>query len=705
MSLAAGARPTSMLRWLASVLTPAAAVLYLLSAPVLGAPPDEEDYRNTVLSSLLHARTVFDGGYVFWTSDLGFGLPLPLHPALLLHPLTPFLGVMTPETLMRTFYAFHGVLGAAGCWWLMRHLGTRAPLAGIAATTWALSSPALQYSVTDLWMSYFLGWSLFPLLVVLTLRVLGMSDARQSWPDAIALGCVAGLMVANGQAGQMSVLFLVLAVIVLVEVRRMRRVLPALTLAAVIGVVLAAPSMVPLLQELDRFPDLPRLAVDSGLGWQSFVDAPLRPFLSVSPSEWLPAVAERGTRVPFFGGPLLLAAVAAVAGLARPLPHAAAFVTAFLISGVAMALPDSARLDAMSGAFVFRDPFVLFGIVLGTMMMQRWAVARPGLVAVTAALQVLVLLLAASPFVSEARTSGRQVERTFLDHSGMTMALRDWVPRLSGRWYLAPELDDMVRRGMFEEDGLAPEAWYYRGLPIVNGTFKGISVDAFYPSGTLPIGRIRGEAVTVASVPTLSVLGISAVLAAESEPVSAALQEVARFETSQGPIRLLRNPAAWPGAAFVDERVLAVSPPLLTDCEHGGILCRDFSAVAAAGPTAPVAVTRTEGQIELQFDAHPTARWIVVSEMHRPQWIATGDGRRLRVEAAWDALMAVEVPPDVSVVTLDFRPTVVLASIWTAVGTLVASAAALAWFARPGSSSRGTSVALLGKRPTVSSRR
>jgi len=669
-------------RRLAPGLAPAFAILYLVSAPIVGAPLDEEDYRNTVLSSLLHAQALMEGRYAMWTSALAFGVPLPLHPALLLHPLAPILGIVKPEEFVRIFYAFHAGLGAVGCWWLVRHLGVGAALAGVAAATWALSTPALQYAVTDFWLSYFLGWSLFPFLVVLALRVLEAPDARLPWPDAIGLGCVAGIMLANGHAGQTSVLFAAMAVMVLAEVRRALRALPALALAAAIAAVIAAPSVVPLLQELQRFPDLPRLPADSDLGWRALTDALLRPFLSMQPSEWFSTIDERGTRVPFFGGPLLLAALAVVFGCARPLPHATALVATFLVSGVVMALPASWGFDAMAGTLTFRDPAVLFGIVLGSLALQCWAIQWPTMIAAAGTLQVIVLFLSAWPFVSMAWRNGPRIERAFLHHSSTTAALRDWVPRLPGRWYLAPQVDEMVRRGFLEDDGLAPDVWVYRGLPIVNGTFKGISLDTIYPSGTTPIGRIRGEAATVANAPTLSVLGIGAVLAMQNEPIASALEEVARFDTRQGPIRLLRNPQAWRGAAFVDAPALAAPPPALTGCIHSGVLCRDFTAVAAAGPGAPVRVTGAEGRIGLRFGAHPVARWMLVSEMYRPAWTASGDGKVLRVEPAWDALLAVEVPPGVSYVELQFRPPWVLASIWAAVATLLSAAAALAWFAR-----------------------
>ena len=91
---------------------------------------DDEEYRNLVVSMVLHARAILDGQYPFWTSDLGLGMPHPLHPAFLVHPLLPLFGLTSPATALRLVYVLHGALGAWGAWRLARHLGVEAWIAG-----------------------------------------------------------------------------------------------------------------------------------------------------------------------------------------------------------------------------------------------------------------------------------------------------------------------------------------------------------------------------------------------------------------------------------------------------------------------------------------------------------------------------------------------------------------------------------------------
>ena len=59
---------------------PVASLVFLLFGPVGGSTMDDEEYRNVVVSLIIHARALLDGHYPFWTSDLGLGMPHPLHP-------------------------------------------------------------------------------------------------------------------------------------------------------------------------------------------------------------------------------------------------------------------------------------------------------------------------------------------------------------------------------------------------------------------------------------------------------------------------------------------------------------------------------------------------------------------------------------------------------------------------------------------------
>lgn len=654
----------------------AGATLFLLSGPVLGATTDDEEYRNTILSLVLHAKAVLQGDYPFWTSALGFGLPHPLHPTFFFHPLMPIFGLASPGTAVRVLYACHGVLGAAGAWWTVRQAGGSAWAAAIGTATWALATPALNYSVSDFWVSNFLGWSLAPWLLYWAQRVLDDDAPGQPWLAALAFGLVAGFCTVHGHAGHQPPLFLPVAALCVASPGRVWRRIPALAFATGLGCLIASPVVARLLLELPRFPDVPRRLVDVQMGVPAAIDLVARPFTTLTAGSPMAALLQRGTRGPFIGAPLFGLVLASIAGLGRR-PYPRGLVVTFLLALGLTFLPNNDAPTIMSGTYAFRDPMVLSGLILGGLALDALARRAPAAALAIGTAQIAVLVTAAYPFVADAWGHGG-VSDPSRHRTALTAALQDWRPRLPGRWYLAPQLDELVRRGSLYDDGLWRDTWAYHDLPVVNGVFKGISTDALFPSGALPLGRIEGHPATVQQAPTLDLLGIGAVLALDGEPVAPSFEEVARFPTHLGPaVRLLRNSHAAPGAAFVAADRLAITPERLPDC-RAGFLCFDLSAAAATAVPA-THVTRAGDSIEVTFAPEPRTRPLLVAEMYRPEWVAESGGVPLSVSSAWKGVLLVEVPPGTDTVTLHYRPMVI--EILTAVSGVSLAGGSALWLA------------------------
>jgi hypothetical protein len=658
------------------ILVPASSLVFLLFGAVGGSTMDDEEYRNVVASMVLHARALLDGYFPFWTSDLGLGIPLPMHPTFFLHPLMPLFGVLTPGTAVRLFYVVHALIGAAGCWVLMRHLGVRPWVQAVATSTWLLANPALTYALTDLWLSHFYGWSLYPWLLLYALRILDDDHSAHPWRAGLQLGVVAGLLAVGGHFGQIPVLVIPLLVMCAAEPSRTIRRIGPLLVAAAIGSVIGAPVIVRLMREMPLFPDLPRYTVEVAIDGRSAADLVLRPLLDFRGSDL--RLGSRGVMQPFFGGPMFVLALAYIAGAKGLARFRWGLVVGFVASAILLFQPQLIDRELTSGMYLFRDPLTLFGIALGGLALEALWRRLPRAAAGAAALQIVVLVVCAWPFVRGAWYS-RAEERRALAHTPITLELRAWTRRLPGRWYLAPQLDGLSRGGGLADDGLWRDVWIYRGLPVVNGSFKGISTDALYPSGSLPIGRIDGEAATAGSAATLGVLGIGAVLAMENEPVAPELEEMARFGTKSGVVRLLRNPAAWPGAAFVAAETVAAPLSELRECRARGLLCRDFSTVAIAGPDVRVELTRRHGTLRARFAPSDRERLLLVSEMYRPEWTARSSAGALAVRDAWQGLISVSVPPGVPEVELRYRPTLIMALTLLSGLVLLGVSATLAW--------------------------
>ena len=658
-------------------LLAALSVAFVLSGMIIGSTMDEEEYRNIIASVVLQARALFDGEFPFWTSALGFGLPHPMHPSFQFHPLVLLFGLVPPPVAVRVLYAVHGAVGAAGCWLLLRHFGVRREVAALAASTWALSTSSVDYALASLWPSSYFGWSMYPWLVLGVRRVMDYDGTGQPWRPALVLGLMTGFLGANGHFGQLPVLALPVAVMCAVEAPRTLRRFPALALAALIGACISAPSLIRLTNELELFPPrLPRITVDVTTDGLTAANMLLQPATGLLSESAAATLSERRAHMPYFGAPLLVLAIGAlvVRNLgARPRWGVGA---AFVASLALLFAPELAGESAGSGVYAFRDPIALFGIVLGCLVLEVIAGRRPRTALAIGAAQMMLLVAGAAPFVYGASRSS--YDRRAVGPMPVMGTLGDWAARLPGRWYVAPVLDARIRRGDFSDDGLGHDTWLYRGLPVVNGRFKGISADTLYPSGSLPIGRIEGHEATVGHAPGLDVLGIGVVLATSDEPVAPSLEEVARVPVTGAEVRVLRNPGAWPGAAFVDAGVLAGPLPDLDNCEQPGLLCHDFSGVVGAAHDTRATLTRRNGTLTAEFAAGDAPRHLLVSEMYRPGWQARGAGSSLAVVPAWAGLIAVDVPPGIREVTLRYRPALIVPLTWTSGVLLMGLAAGLA---------------------------
>jgi hypothetical protein len=675
------------LRDIAPVATVAASLVLLLSGLLIGGHPDEEEYRNAISSTVLHARALLDGIYPYWTSDLGFGVPHPMTPALIFHPMVLLFGLLSPATAVAAIYVVHALVGASGAWWLVYDVSGDRWAAALGAATWALAAPSQNYVLTDFWPSLFVVWSLAPFMLLAALRVLDAQPGGQPWIPAIGLGLVSGLMWVNGHTGYVPVLFIPLAVMFAAHPAVLLRRWPAVLVSLITGALIAAPTLLQLFIEVERFPRVSRVSYTEAIGATHVWDLFFRPITLTTPSAMADAVLARGTRVPFLGGPMFVLALGYVLGLLSPRPYRRGVALGFASALLLIATPGLGRMGVLAATYLFRDGLVLFGLVLGALAWTALRARRPRLAAVVATLQVTVLWAATWPFV-RAEMRGNVVARHAVSDTALTQKLRDVGLQYPGRWYLSPAIDELTMRQTLLQDGLWQNTWIYRGLPIVNGTFKGVSADPLYPSRVLPYGEIRSEAAAMNSAPFLTAMGISLVLAAPGEATAPELAEITRVSTHDAiGLRVLRHADPWPGAAFVTGGVVDATLDALPGCRAPGVLCGDFAPVVRGARTESIHVSRKHGQIRVEFTPDASQRWLLLSEMYRPGWHVSSNRKGAFVRAALgeqsphgtpQGLVAVSVPPEARFVDLRFRPASRVAATWLAWMTIGCSAALLA---------------------------
>jgi hypothetical protein len=644
-------------------VTPALALLFaaailLASGFLFGATPDDEEYRSGVLSTQLHARALVEGRYLTWTSSLGLGMPGPLGPSLIFHPLMPLLGFMPADAWIASLLALHLVLGAAGMWRLGLTLKLSPPACALCGATMLLATPTQNYVLTDFWPTLFVTWTTIPWLVVGFLHLIERNRSEGSQSVAAATGVLGGLIVANGHPGYLLVYGPPLLALMAWHWRTIVRDWRIWTVVTMAGVAVAAPTLLHLATEFLRFP--PGLARDNygaGLALADVTDVLLRPF-GASFTRPFPTTRALGTRTLFFGGPFALMAVAAV--LSTPARRERGdFIAAAAVSLIMLVMPGLDRIQFFTATYLFRDPLILFATPLAAVALDRLlATPRTRAVGVTvAAAQTIVLMLSIWPFLQSTWATrfwpsapGAAIARG----TPLTATVAAAVAMAPGRLFLTSGVSALVAENRLRRDGLVLNSFAYLGVSIVNGRFKGISVDPIYPSATVPYGLINASPSVQTSQGLLDIAAIRYVLARADETVAANLEPIQAATDLAGRTYLLwRNPTASPGALVIDSRAEHLTPASRPGCEEPGFLCLDPEPLQALTQPGVLDVVSEDGRIRIDLEQSGQPRMLLVAEMFRPEWTAAP--REVTIQPGF-GVMLVKVPPGVSQVVMRFRP-------------------------------------------------
>jgi hypothetical protein len=632
-------------RQIAAVALVLAAVGLLLGVIVIGSTPDDEEFRFAVLSSRLTMRAVAAGAYPFWTSLLGFGSPQPFVPNFNLHPLVPGLAVLSTIAWVRLLLAVHVVIGAAGMWCVGKRLALDPLVIAACAVTFLLSAPLQNYLLSDFWPSHLVVWTSLPWLLLLTWRMLDLDrDARRT---CVALGLLVGVVAASTNPGHVVVYLTLGIALVVAHWRAMSARWPCLIAVVAIAATILAPNIVRLATDARLFGAAEGLSnVPDALPATALFDALFRPLSRFE-----------GTRLLWFGGPFF---VLAAAGIVLAWRTHLDLVVTVLLSAVLL-FGDLVPTPIVSARYQFRDPLTLAAILLAGValdrLMRRSSTRWIGHAVI--ATQMAVVTAAAWPRVGHAFEPEGTEAMAFRGATASTPLvdrLESLLPA-NVRVVYSPRVDHEVAERALLRDGFGLNALAYRGIAVVNGSFKSASTAPIWPDDRLFYGRIRAPQTLLTSGPALDLLGITNVLARREETVASDLRERGAFTTRNGEeLVVYENADAWPGAFLVDAAFGDRELPLVDGCENDRFLCRDLASLAQHAVARGVQVRREPGAIDVTWPRTSEPRILVLTEMYRPAWKATSGGRNLATRQMYRALLGVPLPPGTTSVRLQYMP-------------------------------------------------
>jgi hypothetical protein len=623
-------------------------VLTLCGAFMSGSPGDEEELRYAILSAWLHARAPWSLDAEFWTPLLGLGLPQPMVPSFSHHPLSLLLAWMPPVGWVQLVLIAHTAVGAAGMWRLGAAFAMPPLVRATGVVTFLLAAPLQNYVLIDFWVTTHLAWALLPWIALAAWKVIDPAttdrDVRR-W--AAALGLVSGVTAASGHPGYFPVFVPVAATILIGGGRTTVRRAGWIAAAGLIAAAIAAPVLVQITTEVPHF--------DPALEWLRNLE-PL-PFAAAWTALAHPFVLEPAMRTLYFGAPYTLLALAGCALFVRARVD---LVLGLLLSAVWL-FTAWTPVALVSQRYQFRDPVIFCGILLAGLVLTRMMASRTGRPIAVAAvvLQLAAMATGVTPALTRYLDEGRRgalVARGAVADTTLVDTLIERMPS-RGRVLYSPRLSSAVARRELVIHGLGVNALAYRGIPLVNGSFKGVSTGVIAPDDRLFYGAIHTSDGVYASAAALDLLAIRYVLAYRDDVPPPGLAAVAQVTTALGTdLVLFENADAWPGAFLLEPSFSGEELPVVPGCDHDRLTCRDFSPLLAHRDPASIEVTRAADHIRIALGQTSETPILVVSEMFRPGWVATAGDQTLPTRAMFGGLIGVPLPAGTRAVTLAYRP-------------------------------------------------
>ena len=686
--------------------------LFFLAPLLWCGPAAQEDWRDGIFSTLVQVQHLFrEGKYLFWYDNLGLGTPMPLGFPFDFAPpffLAPFFSL---RLVFSVFWVAYLLLGTIYCWRLCKALHIPRAVRFACTFTYVFSAPAAHYIYVDDWQAAFHGWALLPVVIFYAHRLSQREDSEPLLFDSLRLGLIGGVFIINGNSVHVALLASGVTIFTVVLLFGRFHLVKWFVLAAGVTLVLSGYRIYYNLGDILDFPSyLSRTDVlQSGFGLADYGKALLRPvtagyFLehgfTATASDVFDnfVLTNSAMRTPFFGAAFMLLAVIVGFGTLtfppwrklmgdqeRPL---IACSIVFIVSFVCTVLHPSMLLNIPSNTWQFRDPMIFFGILVVGIGLTGFGQVNVGrqksFVRVVLALQVSQVFLGISPALYRNMSASERVFSTanynnrFYNNFGREGGLSGWIRTNADQYGSQLFVSDTIRRmdHGFEADGVyGITDLALLDINPVTGQFKGVSMDALYPSSSLGYGQIEGNLNIIRNREVLDVLGIDLVLVDERDGTFAGLDYLDRYTMNylgeERTLILFHNADAWPEAFVMDAAITQLPLAKTSSCRHDGFLCMDLSSFVHYRQPDRLQYETDHGTIELTLESGEE-RLVVLSTLYRPEWEVASTGGRVKIEPIAGALMGLVVPRNVTDVRITYVPRIRITLLWLSLGGGVA---------------------------------
>jgi len=614
-----------------------------------------------------------EGYYPFWTSNLGFGMPLPLFYHLNYHPLFLLVASNTGFAII-LIYFLHLLISEYGMWRLCLYFQVKKPVALMCVLTNLLASSTLVNVYANFWLSDFIGWSALPFIALFCLKLLDARSKAHSWLYALILGTTIGF---TGLSCHIPTFFMdciFIALLVLgngrLAIKRWRELLVCVSIILLI----CSSKIFYTFQEYAAFsPDLIPPRNQISFGWNEFwglffwpVNANLPPLLNHDN-------LALSARVIFFGPVFVISAMVGIFAWRKINTSRVSLLIPFIVFCLIYVFRPAVIYNFVGTPTSSCDSLILMSIPIAGMALTR--LSQKGntgryLAMGLLTIQALTLLYGAAPFIKktlyiQALPEPKNVLANVLKTTPFIKSLQQTIGTDGGRLILSNEIDKNSKDDLMSL-GLSINSLAYHNLRVVNGYFLGISYSTFCQDKAKIIGDISSSSTCpVENQVLLDISNVRYALKYTDEQFldGFVFRQVLGKDVNGNKIGLYENPQAWNDANYMDRSILSLDLCTASRCGPD-LFSSDLSPVIPLRQDnhPPIVVTHKYDTITLTLAPENVENVVMLSEYYRSEWKAFSHGaygvKEITVSPVLKSFIGLKIPPGTSSVSLVYRPTI-----------------------------------------------
>ena len=664
---------------------------------------DEEEFRYSVMSAVLQGRAVLQGYYPFWTSFFGFGMPTPFFTDLSHHPLFLLIATKTGFAI-DLLYVLHLLLGAFGTWWLCLHLKIKKAIALVCAITFLLSSPTVNYTYANFWIAHLIGWTSLPFMTLFAIRLLESTNRRDVRINTLALSISTGLTALSSHPTIIFFDCLFVGLLVMGNWRSFLNHWRAFLVTVGMVLLICSGKIFYTFQQYVKFsPDLTPPLVPFKLGWNVVWGLFLNPFfIPGSPFSRQVIPEDMRSRLISFGAIFTIAAVLAIVFWKKVNPTKFSFFLPLVVFILLYAIRPAFLNALASGPVDFYIPIVLMAIIFAGWGLS-WLAEKGHLFQIVTGLacvaQVILLIFSVAPYWQPDMALAKHVTTeevliNVLRKPPFIVNLLDLIGKDDRRIIISPDLQKTIDSRDLMSRGLSTNSLPYDDLRVVNGTFKGISYNAFCPDAAKLYGSINGrdQDCNFSNPNLLDIAGVKYALKYTDEDTLSGfrLVSVLGVDRKDRQIGLFVNPQVWDDAVYMDGKAVSnYSCPGNAAC-NTDMFSTNFSGATYLRQTnhPPISVGHKPGEIVLSLSAENTDTTVMVDEYYQPEWKAYAQGsygqREISTFPILKNFIGLKIPAGTTSVRLVYRPITRIVLEILSMASLAVLTICLAWLLRVG---------------------